>query len=208
MEELVNLHQISQEDFLAEYRNSAAQTNSQLVQTLQSELQAGMNQVVDYIRNTFMRPAQPPTHADLETLENQLKVEKTHVKDLNNNYNVSKHTIKQQQKEIQEANAKLQSALQERDQLRKLLDGGSLANSSKVTDDSIKSKWTEIDYNIRCLLHGLDNAPPVQSLDDEVASRLRFLSRLSQDSARSGASRIPHEGLSVGPYSRQCVQLR
>ena len=177
VEDLVNLHQISQEDFLTEYRNSTAQTNSQLVQALQSEVQAGMNQVVDYIRNTFMRPAQPPTHADLEKLKNELEVEKTHVKDLNNNYNMSKHTINQQQKEIQKANAKLQDALQERDQLRKLLDGGSLANSSKVTDDAIKSKWTEIDYNIRCLVHGLDNAPPMLSLDDEVRNRLRFLSR-------------------------------
>ena len=63
-----------------------------------------------------------------------------------------------------------------RDQLRKLLDGGSLANSNKVTDDAIKSKWTEIDYNIRCLVHVLDNAPSAQSLDDEVTQRLRPLS--------------------------------
>ncbi|KAI1068022.1 hypothetical protein LB507_004837 [Fusarium sp. FIESC RH6] len=177
LEDLVNLHQISQEEFLAKYRNSAAQTNSQLVQALQSEVQAGINQVVDYIRNTFMRPAQPPTHADLENLKNQLEVEKRHSKDLQNNYNMSQHSVRYQQKEIQKANAKLQDALQERDRLRKLLDGGSLANSSKVTDDAIKGKWTEIDYNIRCLVHGLDNAPPMLSLDDKVRNRLRFLSR-------------------------------
>ncbi|KAJ4137768.1 hypothetical protein NW768_003358 [Fusarium equiseti] len=177
VEDLVNLHHSSQEDFMAEYRSSAAQNNSQLVRAVQGEVQSGMNQVIDFIKHMIGQPTQPSTQTDIESLKSQLKSEKLHSKDLQSNYNISIHTIEQQQKEIHKANSKLQDALQERDQLRKLLSGGSLANSSKVTDDAIKSKWTEIDYNIRCLVCILDDAPPAQMLDVEVTRRLRFVFR-------------------------------
>jgi len=175
-EELFKRHETSQGAFMEEYRNAASQERSQLAQIVHREVQNGMDQIVGYIKSIVRRPAQPSTHADIENLKVKLENEKIHVKDLQNNYNMSIHTVRQQQKEIQKANAKLQNALQERDQLRQLLDGGNLANSSKATDDTIKSKWTEIHYNIRCMAHVLDNAPSAESLDDEVTQRLRFIS--------------------------------
>ena len=114
MKDLVHFQQTSQEDFMAEFRNSAAQNNFQLVQALQSEVQAGMNQIVDHVKHMMGRSTQASTHAEIEILKNQLRSEIRHSKDLQNNYNLSEHTVKQQQKEIQKANSKVQDALQER----------------------------------------------------------------------------------------------
>nr|CEG05045.1 unnamed protein product [Fusarium clavum] len=175
-EELIRMQQDNQKAFMEEYRNSALQERSQLAQTVHREVQAGMNQIVGYIRGFVVRSTQPSTSVDSENLKIQLENEKRHAQDLQNNYNMSVHTVRQQQKEIQKANAKLQDALHERDQLRQLLDGGNLANSIKATDDAIKGKWTEIHYNIRCMVHVLNNAPSAESLDDEVTQRLRFIS--------------------------------
>ncbi|KAH7197019.1 uncharacterized protein B0J16DRAFT_390893 [Fusarium flagelliforme] len=177
VDEVIRMHLTSQEAFMEEYRNAASQERSQLTQAVHSEIQTSMNQIVSYIKSFVARSAQSSTPADVENLKIQLESEQTHVKDLKNNYNMLVHTASQQQKEIQKANAMLQDTLQEKDQLRKLLDGGSLANSSKATDDAIKSKWAEINYNIRCLAHVLDNAPLGQLLDDEVTQRLRFISK-------------------------------
>lgn len=176
VEELFKRHETSQEAFMEEYRNAASQERSQLAQTVHREVQIGIDHIVGYIKSIVRRPAQPSTHADIESLKTKSENEKKHVKDLQNNYNLSMNIVRQQQREIQKANARLHDALQERDQLRQLLDGGNLVNSSKATDDTIKSKWKEIHYNIRCLVHVLGNSPSAESLDDEVTQRLRFIS--------------------------------
>ena len=175
-EELFKRHETSQQAFMEEYLNAASQERSQLAQAVHREVQTGIDHIVGYIRGFVARSTQPSTSVDMETLKTQLEREKKHIKDLQNNYNMVVDTVRQQRRETQKVNAKLQDALQERDQLRQLLDGGNLVNSSKATDDTIKGKWTEIDYNIRCMVHVLNNAPSAESLDDEVTQRLRFIS--------------------------------
>jgi hypothetical protein len=135
-----------------------------------------MDQIVNYIKSVVARPTQSSTSAEVEDLRKELKSEKTHNKDLTSNYKSLLKMSDQQKKELQKVNTKLQEALQEKDQLRKLLDGGSLANSGKSSDDAIKSKWAEIAYSIRCLAQILDGDPSGQPLDDEVETRLRFIS--------------------------------
>ncbi|RBR23660.1 uncharacterized protein FIESC28_03589 [Fusarium coffeatum] len=175
-EELFKRHETSQQAFMEDYRNAASQERSQLAQTLHREVQTGIDHIVGYISGFVARSTQPSTSVDIETLKTKFEKEREHAKDLQNNYNMAIDTIKRHRREIQKANTKLQDTLQERDQLRQLVDGGSLANSSKATDDTIKGKWTEIDYNIRCMVHVLNNAPSAESLDDEVTQRLRFIS--------------------------------
>ncbi|SCV31976.1 uncharacterized protein FFB14_03796 [Fusarium fujikuroi] len=92
------------------------------------------------------------------------------------NYVKNLHSHKQRQ-DLAKVNAKLDDALRERDQLRQLLGGGSLANSDKATDDLIREKWKVLAYNIRCLARHLAHNPPQQQLDDLAKDRLRFVAR-------------------------------
>ncbi|KAF5693352.1 hypothetical protein FDENT_2091 [Fusarium denticulatum] len=54
-------------------------------------------------------------------------------------------------KHLQEANAKVEEAVEERDELRRLAHGINWAGSAKVSDQVIQSKWKQLGYNIRSL---------------------------------------------------------
>ncbi|PNP83352.1 hypothetical protein FNYG_03674 [Fusarium nygamai] len=54
-------------------------------------------------------------------------------------------------KHLQEANAKLEEAVEERNELRRLADGVNWTGSAKVSDQAIQSKWKQLEYNIRSL---------------------------------------------------------
>uniref|UniRef100_A0A0D2XA95 Uncharacterized protein n=1 Tax=Fusarium oxysporum (strain Fo5176) TaxID=660025 RepID=A0A0D2XA95_FUSOF len=54
-------------------------------------------------------------------------------------------------KQLQEANAKVDEAVKARDELRRLADGVNWTGSAKVSDQEIRSKWKQLEYNIRSL---------------------------------------------------------
>ncbi|KAF4958617.1 hypothetical protein FGADI_2314 [Fusarium gaditjirri] len=54
-------------------------------------------------------------------------------------------------KQLQEVNAKVDEAVKEQDELRRLADGVNWTGSSKISDQEIRSKWKQLDYNIRSL---------------------------------------------------------
>ncbi|KAH7225706.1 hypothetical protein BKA60DRAFT_631029 [Fusarium oxysporum] len=148
--------------FLDNYRVVSSEERSDLAQVVQTEVQNGMDRVFNYVKSFIPQPAQASTTSTTTELRAQLKKEK--------NY----HSHKQKQ-DLEKVNARLDDVLRERDQLRQLLEGGSLANSDKATDDSIRGKWKELAYNIRCLARHLAHNPPRQQLDDIARERLRFI---------------------------------
>lgn len=175
--ELRAAQQANHRTFVEQYHTIAIQERLRLAQAEQGELKSGMNQIFGYIKSVIERPTQPSDSVEVEKLRNLLKAERTHTRDLGIRCNGLFRSSDQQKMELQKANTRLQDALRERDQLRQLLNGGNLANSGKASDAAIKSKWGEIAYNIRSLVHMLDGAPSAQLLDDEVTRRLRFISK-------------------------------
>ncbi|KAF5982891.1 hypothetical protein FBULB1_4080 [Fusarium bulbicola] len=163
--------------FLDNFRLVSSNERSTLAQVVQTEVHNGMDRVFNCIKSFIPQPAQAPTASTVTELLAQLKKEKNSVQKLCSDYNnLVQHAHKQKQ-DLGKVNAKLDDALRERDQLRQLLEGGSLANSDKTTDDSIHAKWTQLFYNIRCLARYLAQNPPQGQLDDIARQRLRFVDR-------------------------------
>ncbi|KAJ4059852.1 hypothetical protein NW761_001917 [Fusarium oxysporum] len=161
--------------FLDNYRVVSSEERSNLAQVVQTEVQNGMDRVFNYVKSFIPQPAQASTTSTTTELRAQLKKEKNYVQKLSGDYNnLLQHSHKQKQ-DLEKVNARLDDVLRERDQLRQLLEGGSLANSDKATDDSIRGKWKELAYNIRCLARHLAHNPPRQQLDDIARERLRFI---------------------------------
>jgi hypothetical protein len=177
VEEILEMQDRCHTAFMEEYRAASSQENFNLVQLVKNEVRGGIDRILNYIKGDFTQPPQPMGSSEMATLEAQWKADKIHIKDLTSHCNRLAQTSDKQQKDLERANAKLNEALLERDQLRKLQRGGNLGNSDKTTDDAIRGKWKELEYNVRCLAHLLDSNPSEQHLDDRVSTRLRSISR-------------------------------
>lgn len=173
VEEVLEAQEADHTAFLEESRNISSQQISSVEQVVRTEVQTGMERIVNYVKSFIPQPAQASNASTIADLRAQLQAEKDYVQKLTVDHNdMAQHSHKQKQ-DLGKVNAKLDHALRERDHLRQLLDGGSLANSRKITDDSIRGKWNELTYNIRCLAHFLAQDPLQQQLDDLVTKRLR-----------------------------------
>ncbi|KAH7181038.1 hypothetical protein DER46DRAFT_653210 [Fusarium sp. MPI-SDFR-AT-0072] len=154
--EIIGVQQENHTAFIDDYRFVSSEGRSNLAQVVQTEVQNGMDRFFNYVKSFAAQPVQSSTASTITELRAQLKKEKNYGQKLS-------------------VNAKLDDALRGRDQLRQLLERGSLANSDKATDDSIRGKWKELAYNIRCLARRLAHDPPRQQLDDIARERLRFI---------------------------------
>jgi chromosome segregation ATPase len=81
------------------------------------------------------------------------------------------------QKQLQEANAKLAEAVEERNELRKIADIANWTGATKVSDDTIRSKWKQLDYNIRAMARALAKCQTKCSMDN--VNKARFESIVS-----------------------------
>lgn len=175
VEEVLEAQEANHTAFLEESRNISSQQISSVEQVVRTEVQTGIERIANYVKSFIPRPVQASTTSTIADLRTQLESEKDHVQKLNVDYNAVVQHCRKQEQNIRKVNAKLGDALLEGDQLRQLLDGGSLANSEKTTDDSIRGKWKELSYNIRCLARFLAQDSLQQQLDDLVTKRLRLV---------------------------------
>ncbi|KAH6898500.1 hypothetical protein B0T10DRAFT_578283 [Thelonectria olida] len=76
---------------------------------------------------------------------------------------------------LEKSNERLEKARTERDAQRRIAEGGTLANSTKVTDDAIKSQWAQLRYNIRNLARYLGSMQYLQ-LTPPLKARFRTVS--------------------------------
>ncbi|KAF5575135.1 hypothetical protein FPANT_11464 [Fusarium pseudoanthophilum] len=80
-------------------------------------------------------------------------------------------------KHLQEANAKVDEAVKERDELRRLADGVNWTGSAKISDQEIRSKWKQLEYNIRSLASALAKCQTKVPSDKLTRTRLDEVSR-------------------------------
>ncbi|KAF9769154.1 hypothetical protein IL306_013481 [Fusarium sp. DS 682] len=55
------------------------------------------------------------------------------------------------EKQLQESNIKLENAIKERDEQRRLAESANWTGSAKVSDDAIQSRWKQLGYSIRVM---------------------------------------------------------
>lgn len=75
---------------------------------------------------------------------------------------------------IEATNKNLEKAIRDRNAQPLNADGETLVNSRKTTDDTVRSKWKQLDYNIRCLAHDLAASPP-STIMGSLSETLRCL---------------------------------
>ncbi|KAI1032146.1 hypothetical protein LB504_000618 [Fusarium proliferatum] len=107
----------------------------------------------DYLQETHKQLV------DVDTQHRQLKLEH--------------EALKQQ---LKEANAKVDEAVNERDELRRLADGVNWTGSAKISDQEIRSKWKQLEYNIRSLASVLAKCQIKMPSDKRTRARLEDIS--------------------------------
>ncbi|KAF7559163.1 hypothetical protein G7046_g4999 [Stylonectria norvegica] len=74
-----------------------------------------------------------------------------------------------------EMQSRLDQAREERDSQKQLISGYSMANPGKVADSDLKSKWKQLDYDIRSLAFTLAKFAPNGKPDTTAAGRMKFI---------------------------------
>ncbi|RSL72498.1 hypothetical protein CEP51_011898 [Fusarium floridanum] len=172
-EEIFQVQQENYQAFIEEVRATNAKerllSNELMTQNMSIFFGQGFQQMMNFLTKWSKRFSQHHLVNKVAALEEQL--------DLANQKN---QQLGQEYKEMRARHnkvcTKLDQALHERDEQRRLVDGGTLANSSKVTDDAIMEKWKLLAYNIRVLAHFLAKSPPGQQFDTVSKARLEWIS--------------------------------
>ncbi|KAF4416405.1 hypothetical protein FACUT_12594 [Fusarium acutatum] len=79
------------------------------------------------------------------------------------------------EKRLQDSNTKLENAIKERDEQRRLAESANWTGSTKVSDDAIQSKWKQLGYNIRTMSRSLAKCQIHRSLNDDIKHRLSMI---------------------------------
>ncbi|GKT98515.1 hypothetical protein FLAG1_01276 [Fusarium langsethiae] len=107
----------------------------------------------------------------------ELELARKYVVDVEGQYQqleMDQHTL---QKQLQEAHTELAKVVKERDELRKLVDVANWTGAVKTSDDAIRSKWKQLDYNIRAMARALAKCQTRRPTDN--ASKALFESIIS-----------------------------
>ncbi|KAF5582735.1 hypothetical protein FPANT_8407 [Fusarium pseudoanthophilum] len=162
------------------------------------QAQASFDQLVSLAKKSTSRSTDSSNASEIAVLQERLGKEQQNNKRLTGDHMKLTKEHKRLDRDYQEqsnlldqANARLHETLLERDHLRQLLEGGTFANSAKITDTAILDAWKELSYNIRDLAYTLPQAQNVEDLSDFVISRLRRMTpgykKLLQDQDYSHA---------------------
>lgn len=156
-----------------------AEEEVNLGEALQQNIAAGVSQgcqnIMQFLTDWAKQFSQHGLVARVAQLEEALQnanKEKEHLGGEYQKLHLKYNTINTR---LQEANTKLAKALRERDEQRRLAEGGSLANPAKATDSVVLGKWKTLDYNIRTLACSLAKGPPSLPLDEVVETRLSWI---------------------------------
>ncbi|KAI8719008.1 hypothetical protein NCS52_00681100 [Fusarium sp. LHS14.1] len=174
VEEFLEIQQGRHQELLQEVRAANAENRIALDEVMGQNISTNFGLCFQRIEEFFTNWAQQFTQHQLvrkvAELEEQLNLANQRNKKASDDFKEmrTKHRI---------ASTKLSKALRERDEQRRLADGGALANSAKATDDAVMDKWRILSYNIHTLAHYLAKSPPPQDLGELVLSRLSWISQ-------------------------------
>lgn len=82
---------------------------------------------------------------------------------------------KAMKKQLKETSNKLANITEERDEQLRLAEGANWTGSGKVADDVVKSKWKELDYNIRCMAMALAKCQTRHHMDRVVEEQFSLI---------------------------------
>ncbi|RSL82518.1 hypothetical protein CEP52_001612 [Fusarium oligoseptatum] len=174
VENILQVQQDRHQEILQEIRAANAEDrvalNEAMEQNMSMNLGQGLQHIMEFFTNWTKEFTQHHLVNKVATLEEQLDLAIQQKDQLSQEY-------KEMRARHNKACTKLDKALRERDDQRRLADGGALANSTKVTDDAVMDKWSILSYNIRTLAHSLAKSPPPQRLDQIVVARLNGISQ-------------------------------
>ncbi|RBR20483.1 hypothetical protein FVER53590_00705 [Fusarium verticillioides] len=102
------------------------------------------------------------------------ELEKSHNRqiDADNQYRQLKDEYRALEKRLQDSNTKLENAIKERDEQRRLAESANWTGSTKVSDDAIESKWKQLGYNIRAMSRSLAKCQIRRPQNDDIKNRL------------------------------------
>ncbi|KAI8684418.1 hypothetical protein NCS57_00107900 [Fusarium keratoplasticum] len=178
VEDLLDIQEERHQGILQEIRAANAEDrillNEVMGQNISTNLGLGFQRIEEFFTNWSQQFTQHHLASKVASLEERLNLANQTNQKLSEDFKEmrTKHRI---------ACTKLDKALCERDEQRRLADGGALANSTKATDDAVLDKWRILSYNIRTLAYSLAKSPPSQSLDQIALSRLSWISQSHQE---------------------------
>ncbi|KAM0305278.1 hypothetical protein HYE67_008804 [Fusarium culmorum] len=118
----------------------------------------------------------PSAHQDEQLYEKLALAHKRSI-DVESQYQQLQMDNQTLQKMVRKANTKLAEAVKERDELQQLVDTANWTGAAKTSDDTIRSKWKQLDYNIRIMARVLAKCPTKRPTDS--VNRARFSSIVS-----------------------------
>lgn len=178
VESILRTQQERHQEFLQEVRDGNAADrvalNEAMGQNISTNFGLGLQRMEELFTNWTQQFTQHQLVSKVAELEERLNLANQTNQRLSEDFKEmrTKHRI---------ACTKLNKALRERDEQRRLADGGTLANSTKATDDAVMDKWRILGYNIRTLAHFLAKSPPSRRLDQIALSRLSWISQSHRD---------------------------
>ncbi|KAF5971819.1 hypothetical protein FBULB1_9004 [Fusarium bulbicola] len=185
-------HNSSMNEFLTlqESRvSSFIQHSTQQMEVQRSALQHVANHLSSTAVNIGQSIAQwmvNPASEQAAKLYQQLEMSHSRQVDADNQYRQLKDEYQALEKQLQDSNTKLENAIKERDEQRRLAESANWTGSTKVSDDAIQSKWKQLRYNIRAMSRSLAKCQVRRSLNDDIKNRLsmavpRWTKLLSND---------------------------
>jgi hypothetical protein len=174
VENILHTQQERHQEILQEIRAANAEDrivlNEAMGQNISTNLGEGFQHIMEFLTNWAKQFTQHHLVNKVATLEEQLNLANQTNQQLGEEF-------KEMRSKYRVTRTKLDKALCERDEQRRLADGGALADSTKSTDDAVVDKWKILGYNIRTLAHSLAKSPPSQRLDQIAVARLTWISQ-------------------------------
>ncbi|KAH7273993.1 hypothetical protein B0J15DRAFT_541926 [Fusarium solani] len=174
VENILHTQQERHQEILQEIRAANAEDrivlNEAMGQNISTNLGEGFQHIMEFLTNWVKQFTQHHLVNKVATLEEQLNLANQTNQQLGEEF-------KEMRSKYRVTRTKLDKALCERDEQRRLADGGALADSTKSTDDAVVDKWKILGYNIRTLAHSLAKSPPSQRLDQIAVARLTWISQ-------------------------------
>ncbi|KAG5766234.1 hypothetical protein H9Q72_005708 [Fusarium xylarioides] len=116
-----------------------------------------------------------PASERAASLYHELEKSYSRQADADNQYRQLKDEYQSLEKRLQDSNTKLENAIKERDEQRRLAESANWTGSTKVSDDAIQSKWKQLGYNIRTMSRSLAKCQIRRSLNDDIKHRLSMI---------------------------------
>ncbi|KAF5531843.1 hypothetical protein FNAPI_13120 [Fusarium napiforme] len=140
---------------------------------------SALHQVANHLSTTATNIGQSiaqwignPASEQGASLYQELEKSRNRQIDADNQYRQLKDEYQALEKRLQDSNTKLENAIKERDEQRRLAESANWTGSTKVSDDAIRSKWKQLGYNIRAMSRALAKCQIHRPQNDDIKNRL------------------------------------